>query len=207
MVDNQEECDDGDNDNGNGCSFNCTIEFAYQCNQTSSGRSVCTRNQCQDGIVFNPEEECDDGNNMEGDGCNQACTIEVGFNCSTALSGLSVCFSLCSNGIVDSPVEDCDNGLATMSNIDGCNDTTCAILNLWICESTIGESSQCEHVSVDFDTHNNFTTGRVAKYTAANENVFIADPRFLDATMFGDTVGKDWLSNSLSTYCMPFVFI
>ena len=94
IIDNQEECDDGGNDDGDGCSFNCTVEFAHRCNETDSGKSVCIRNQCQDRIVFDPEEECDDGNSMDGDGCNQTCVIEVGYDCNTTLSGLSVCFSV-----------------------------------------------------------------------------------------------------------------
>ncbi len=55
-----EECDDGNNVDGDGCSANCTIE-PY----------------CGDGIL-DPGEECDDGNNVDGDGCSANCTLEGG---------------------------------------------------------------------------------------------------------------------------------
>jgi len=53
-----EECDDGNNVDGDGCSANCTIEPF-----------------CGDGNL-DPGEECDDGNNVDGDGCDANCTIE-----------------------------------------------------------------------------------------------------------------------------------
>lgn len=57
-VDPGEQCDDGNNLNGDGCSATCTIE-PY----------------CGDGTK-NPGEQCDDGNNANGDGCSATCTIE-----------------------------------------------------------------------------------------------------------------------------------
>ncbi len=57
-VDPGEQCDDGNNVNGDGCSATCTIE-PY----------------CGDGTK-NPGEQCDDGNNANGDGCSATCTIE-----------------------------------------------------------------------------------------------------------------------------------
>jgi cysteine-rich repeat protein len=53
-----EECDDGDNTNGDGCSAVCTVE-PY----------------CGDGLV-DPGEACDDGNNASNDGCSSTCTVE-----------------------------------------------------------------------------------------------------------------------------------
>ena len=57
-LDPGEECDDGNNVDGDGCSANCTYE-PY----------------CGDGFL-DPGEECDDGNNVDGDGCSATCTIE-----------------------------------------------------------------------------------------------------------------------------------
>ena len=57
-LDPGEECDDGNNIDGDGCSAVCTIE-PY----------------CGDGNL-DPGEECDDGNNIDGDGCNADCMIE-----------------------------------------------------------------------------------------------------------------------------------
>jgi len=55
-----EECDDGNTENGDGCSSVCTIELMA----------------CGDGILDEPEEQCDDGNIEDGDGCSSLCQIE-----------------------------------------------------------------------------------------------------------------------------------
>jgi cysteine-rich repeat protein len=60
ILDEGEECDDGNNDNGDGCSADCTLEPV-----------------CGDGVL-DPGEQCDDGNNDDGDGCSADCTLEVG---------------------------------------------------------------------------------------------------------------------------------
>ncbi|ORY18719.1 hypothetical protein BCR34DRAFT_595948 [Clohesyomyces aquaticus] len=58
---NGEECDDGNNVDGDGCSTNCKLE----------------KPRCGDGILSpNNGEECDDGNNVDGDGCSANCKIE-----------------------------------------------------------------------------------------------------------------------------------
>ncbi|MFC1644583.1 DUF4215 domain-containing protein [Patescibacteria group bacterium] len=57
-----EQCDDGNNINGDGCSSTCTIETPTPF--------------CGDGIVKHGEQ-CDDGNTANGDGCSSACTIET----------------------------------------------------------------------------------------------------------------------------------
>jgi cysteine-rich repeat protein len=54
-----EECDDSNNDDGDGCTGACIIEF------------------CGDGIVNDaPNEDCDDGNTSSGDGCSADCQDE-----------------------------------------------------------------------------------------------------------------------------------
>ena len=60
ILDPGEECDDGNNVDGDGCSADCTIEGF-----------------CGDGVL-DPGEECDDGNNVDGDGCSANCTVERG---------------------------------------------------------------------------------------------------------------------------------
>jgi cysteine-rich repeat protein len=51
-----EECDDGNNDNLDGCNAGCMLE-------------------CGDGFR-GPVEECDDGNTADGDGCSSTCEFE-----------------------------------------------------------------------------------------------------------------------------------
>jgi len=59
ILDPGEECDDGNNVDGDGCNAECLIEF------------------CGDGITqAGLGEECDDGNNVDGDGCSAECLIE-----------------------------------------------------------------------------------------------------------------------------------
>jgi cysteine-rich repeat protein len=54
-----EECDDGNNRNGDGCSSNCKIEDPV----------------CGNGVIeFN--EQCDDDNRRDGDGCSATCRLE-----------------------------------------------------------------------------------------------------------------------------------
>jgi cysteine-rich repeat protein len=60
VLDPGEECDDGNNEDGDGCSADCEVE-----------------GYCGDGIL-DPGEECDDGNNEDGDGCSATCELEPG---------------------------------------------------------------------------------------------------------------------------------
>jgi cysteine-rich repeat protein len=60
ILDSNEQCDDGNNTSGDGCSANCeTI--------------------CGDGKLAG-KEECDDGNNTSGDGCSAACVATLGYS-------------------------------------------------------------------------------------------------------------------------------
>ncbi|MFH1426079.1 MAG: DUF4215 domain-containing protein, partial [Candidatus Kerfeldbacteria bacterium] len=116
-VDPGEECDDGNNTDGDGCSAQCTIpnscdstctaEFGCAnglvCSDGSCRNSQCTTEgdcicpACGDGTV-DPGEECDDGNNTDGDGCSSSCTIPNSCN-STCTDDFG-----CGNGLT------CSNG-------------------------------------------------------------------------------------------------
>ncbi len=61
QLDDGEDCDDGNNIDGDGCSAECTFE------------PFCGDGNLDDG------EECDDGNNIDGDGCSANCTTEEDF--------------------------------------------------------------------------------------------------------------------------------
>jgi cysteine-rich repeat protein len=58
IVEGQEECDDGDLDNGDGCLTNC--KYAV----------------CGDGYIRIGYEQCDDGNLIDNDGCDSYCNWE-----------------------------------------------------------------------------------------------------------------------------------
>ncbi len=117
VLDPGEECDDGNNIHGDGCSAVCELE------------------KCGDGIV-DPGEECDDGNDINGDGCSDNCELEQGPECGDGNldpgeecddgnnangDGCSANCDIepdCGDGNLD-PGEECDDGNTT--NGDGCS--------------------------------------------------------------------------------------
>ncbi|HLK09799.1 MAG TPA: DUF4215 domain-containing protein [Candidatus Binatia bacterium] len=113
-----EQCDDGNQVNGDGCDNNCTfsgcgngiLDPGEQCDDGNliDGDGCdhnCTFTGCGNAIL-DPGEQCDDGNRTNGDGCDNNCT-----------------FSGCGNGILD-PGEQCDDG--NQANGDGC-DANCTL--------------------------------------------------------------------------------
>lgn len=62
VVEPPEQCDDGNNNDDDGCNFACTIE--------KEDDYVCG-NGILEGV-----EDCDDGNTTDGDGCSATCTKE-----------------------------------------------------------------------------------------------------------------------------------
>jgi cysteine-rich repeat protein len=117
-----EECDDGDEIDGDGCNSHCKLEVAPGCGNgvrepgedcddgnTDDGDACtadCSDPVCGDGIV-STGEECDDGNRTNGDTCTARCQLPS---------------ALCGNGMQDD-AEACDDG--NMVAGDGCeNDCT-----------------------------------------------------------------------------------
>jgi cysteine-rich repeat protein len=82
VADLEEQCDDGNTEDGDTCSRDCLYTF------------------CGDGAIERPnadnqQEQCDDGNRISGDGCSPQCQFED-----------------CGNGVVQADRgEECDNGL------------------------------------------------------------------------------------------------
>ena len=92
-----EECDDGNQEDGDGCSVTCRAEVCGNervdadeaCDdgnavETDGCTSACVAAVCGDGIVRlglaegEPGfEACDDGNQVAGDGCSPTCQREV----------------------------------------------------------------------------------------------------------------------------------
>jgi cysteine-rich repeat protein len=107
ILDAGEECDDGNNLDGDGCSAFCEdepfcgdgilqVELGETCEPPGSNagqpnecRGDCTF--CGDGNL-DAGEECDDGNNLDGDGCSAFCAIEP----------------FCGDGVLNLPGETCD---------------------------------------------------------------------------------------------------
>ncbi|MBU4116889.1 MAG: DUF4215 domain-containing protein [Nanoarchaeota archaeon] len=106
VISGDEECDDGADNDGDGCSSSCTVELGWLCTGEPSfcsaicgdglivGGELCDDGvnnglysycnedctgigeHCADGIINGPEE-CDDGANNEGDGCSDICELET----------------------------------------------------------------------------------------------------------------------------------
>ncbi len=124
VVDEGEQCDDGNRIDGDGCSADCLneaycgnnlVEIGEECDDgnTRGGdgcSSTCQREVgCGNGRL-DYGEDCDDGNIASGDGCSDTCADEDG--------GAD-----CGNGILERG-EDCDDG-GTDSG-DGC-DSSCQV--------------------------------------------------------------------------------
>ncbi|MEZ4248518.1 MAG: DUF4215 domain-containing protein [Polyangiales bacterium] len=141
-VDPGEECDDGNDRDGDGCSSACEVEI-----------------ECGNGRL-DPTEECDDGGTADGDGCDSDCrreaycgdgTVDDGEICDDGnnRSGdgcRSDCQSVedCGNNVVDAVLgERCDDG--NMMDGDGCS-STC---QLEMCgDGTVMPPEQCDDENV-----------------------------------------------------------
>ena len=142
-----EECDDGNEADGDGCSSSCVVESGFLCRNPKTadktadrGPTVCRNVKCGDGFVDGSNdgsriEECDDGNEADGDGCSAACVLEDGYICTTqnqehGSEGLASERSSCtavvcgdgyreSSGQVSPVTEECDDG--NVADNDGCS--------------------------------------------------------------------------------------
>jgi len=125
-----EFCDDGDTDDGDGCSSFCTVEPQWGCSRVNGERSICQR--CGNGVIEG-NEECDDDNTDNGDGCGAyGCLIEGGWTCTGEPSRCHKC----GNETIE-PGETCDDGDTDAT--DGCDQ--CHITENWTCT---GEPSVCQ---------------------------------------------------------------
>ena len=90
ILDQFEECDDGNTIDGDGCSSFCTLETLCgngqvdpqescddgNINNGDGCSSTCRlESQCGNGIL-DANEDCDDGNRFNGDGCSDLCQYE-----------------------------------------------------------------------------------------------------------------------------------
>ncbi|MBW2456097.1 MAG: DUF4215 domain-containing protein, partial [Deltaproteobacteria bacterium] len=121
VVEEGEQCDDGNKVSDDGCAANCVSEAPAVCgDNVVTGDEECDDNNLEDGDgcsstcedecgngVIDGVEECDDGNNADGDGCAADCTWATD----------------CGDGVAEG-LEECDDGNAV--EFDGCQ-TDCTI--------------------------------------------------------------------------------
>jgi cysteine-rich repeat protein len=116
VVEDGEDCDDGNNNDRDACT------------------NQCTNARCGDGIVQNGVEQCDDGNNNNLDSCTNTCTnarcgdgfVQAGEECDDGnlVNNDDSCknncmLPACGDGIQQSG-EECDDG--NDNNNDSCTD-------------------------------------------------------------------------------------
>ncbi len=131
VLDPGEQCDDGNSDNGDGCSRICQIENNYEC--PTPGQPCVNMAKCGNGILTS-DEICDDGNTLGGDGCSADCkSVETGWQC--RVPG-KPCTPKCGDGVL-AATEACDDGNNTSG--DGCS-ATCRLEPGFKCE---GSPSKC----------------------------------------------------------------
>ena len=121
---NGEECDDGNNVSGDGCSMTCRQETGFVC--PTPGSPCVSTVSCGDGRVGG-KEACDDHNTTDGDGCSADCSkIEPGWVCPAP--GVR-CQPKCGDGVLTG-WEECDDGNTRAG--DGCSDV-CKIEDGFAC--------------------------------------------------------------------------
>ncbi len=116
VIEGGERCDDGNDDDGDGCLSTCEVAA------------------CGDGYVYAGVEECDDGNNRGGDACTADCLAGVGCGNGILDEGevcddgnihsddgcLADCRAAsCGDGFAQLGSEQCDDG--NQLDGDGCN--------------------------------------------------------------------------------------
>ena len=131
ILDQSEQCDDGNRESGDGCSRICQIENNHEC--PTSGQPCVDLAKCGNGILTS-DETCDDGNTAGSDGCSADCrTVDPGWQC--RVPG-KPCTPRCGDGVLAAG-EACDDGDGGSG--DGCS-TTCRVEPGWKCE---GSPSAC----------------------------------------------------------------
>lgn len=134
ISDDSEACDDGNTDDGDGCSAACEVENGFEC----MGEPSACASVCGDGLVAS-DELCDDGNTDDGDGCAATCEPEDGYECTGQPSD---CTGICGDGVLIGD-EACDDG--NTDDGDGCS-SACEPENGFEC---MGEPSVCASICGD----------------------------------------------------------
>ena len=116
-VSGAEDCDDGNQNDGDGCSSDCQIEDGWECSETGCHEI------CGDARLVGAEM-CDDANTAANDGCSPVCGIEAGWNCTEPPS---VCDELCGDGFVVG-TEQCDDGNTQWGQGEACA-TDCSLFD------------------------------------------------------------------------------
>jgi len=114
VLDDDEACDDGNKDSGDGCGSNCRyLEPGHVC--PVPGEACRQIAVCGDGVPVFPEQ-CDDGGLLAGDGCSDLCKFEIGYKCEGSPSS---CTATVCGDTVHEGAETCDD--SNSLPFDGCS--------------------------------------------------------------------------------------
>ncbi|MFH2007580.1 MAG: kelch repeat-containing protein [bacterium] len=129
---NEEICDSGSDDDGDGLTDCADPDCADRpCSTGVCRGTTCEPIACGNGYL-EAGEQCDDGNTAPGDGCDGSGQIEPGYSCS---GQPSTCTLLCGNGVLNAG-ELCDGALL------GGND--CTTIGQGFAGGTLGCGATCE---------------------------------------------------------------
>ena len=120
QVTHSEQCDDGNQVDGDGCSSSCRIESSNVCVGDDCDPVNCGNGKLDGG------ELCDDGNRENGDGCSSVCVTESGYICP---EGKNCRQLVCGDGVIEG-TESCEDGNSVDG--DGCS-AKCQIEKGWFC--------------------------------------------------------------------------
>jgi len=153
MLDPGEACDDGNQNDGDECTNDCTeplcgdgivhdgVEACDDGNPSDADACLptCVVAECGDGIVHAGVEGCDDANQVDDDGCSNTCVlpdcgdglVQMGEQCDDANDVdtddcLGVCtIAVCGDSLVHDGFETCDDGGDSMTCDDDCTPAIC----------------------------------------------------------------------------------
>jgi len=150
LVHEDERCDDGNVNGGDGCSALCRAEGGWICD--GADPTSCDE-ICGDGRLVGAEAVgggCDDDNTASQDGCDGSCRAEPGWFCD---GEPSACARTCGNGLRDG-AEECDDNDDIAG--DGCS--ACVVDFGFacsgqpsVCASTCGDGARANDEGCDDD--------------------------------------------------------
>lgn len=178
-LDTGEECDDGDDEGGDGCSELCRREKGWHCGEPGD---ACDR--CGDGIK-QASETCDDGDSDDGDGCSSECAVEDGWTCPVAGQECQ----RCGDGVLQAN-ERCDEG-ADADNV-GCTADCTLIEPHYTCAKPGEACVECGDGLVQgkevCDDGNTISGDGCVFSCLAVEPGWVCDPEGGDCSVCGDGV-------------------
>lgn len=126
---NTDFCDDGNNDDYDGCDADCAVEFGFECTGGDYETPDTCYETCGDGYNMG-YLSCDDGNTDSFDGCSSGCDIEVGYDCAGGSdTDPDVCVEICGDSY-NMGIDECDDG--DLYDNDGCS-SGCNVEDGWYC--------------------------------------------------------------------------